>query len=80
MDDKEEEAAILSSFSERVKYLRVNLGLSQEKLAEKAHLHRTYMGSLERAEKIPSLVTVVKLAKALNVDISDLIEVQYGKF
>lgn len=70
---KEEEINILNSFSERVKYFRENLGLSQEKLAEKAYLHRTYMGSIERSQKVPSLVTVVKLAKALNVDISDLI-------
>lgn len=71
--DKEEEFIVLHSFSERVKYFREQLGLSQEKLAEKAHLHRTYMGSLERAQKIPSLLTIVKLAKALNVEISELI-------
>lgn len=71
--DKEEEIVILRSFSERVKYFRENLGISQEKLAEIAHLHRTYMGSLERAQKVPSLVTIVKLARALNVDISELI-------
>lgn len=69
----EEEFDILHSFSERVKYFREQLGLSQEKLAEKAHLHRTYMGALERTQKVPSLLTVVKLAKALNVDISELI-------
>ena len=71
--DKTEENNILQSFSERVRYFREKLGLSQEKLAEKAHLHRTYMGSLERAQKMPSLVTVVKLAKALKVNIAELI-------
>lgn len=71
--NKEDELHIVQSFSSQVKLLREELGISQEKLAEKAQLHRTYMGSIERAEKVPSLVTVVKIAKALNVNISDLI-------
>lgn len=70
---KEEEIKIIQAFSERVRTFRENIGISQEKLAEKAGLHRTYIGSLERAEKIPSLITIVKIAKALNINISDLI-------
>lgn len=72
---KEEETTIVRSFAERVRGYRECLGLSQEKLAEKADIHRTYMGSLERSEKIPSLITIVKLAKALNVNVSELINI-----
>lgn len=74
-----EEKLIVQSFAGNVRRFREALGISQEKLAERADLHRTYMGAIERSEKIPSLVTVVKLAKALNVDISELITIQNGK-
>lgn len=68
-----EDKQIVSRFALQMKTSREEKGISQEKLAEYANLHRTYIGSLERAEKIPSLVTVVKIAKALNLDISKLI-------
>ena len=70
---KEEENRILKAFSNNVRTFRESSGLSQEKLAEKADLHRTYIGSIERSEKMPSLITVVKIAKALNINISQLI-------
>lgn len=69
----EEEKRIVALFAERVRFFREQNRISQEKLAEKAGLHRTYIGSLERSEKIPSLVSVVKIAKALNVSVADLI-------
>ncbi len=71
--NKEEEKKILLAFAGNVKAYRETKGISQEKLAEKADLHRTYIGSLERAEKIPSLITIVKISKALNVNVSQLI-------
>ena len=70
---KEEENRILKAFSNNVRTFRESSGLSQEKLAEKADLHRTYIGSIERSEKMPSLITIVKIAKALNINISQLI-------
>lgn len=70
---KEEENRILKAFSNNVRIFRESSGLSQEKLAEKADLHRTYIGSIERSEKMPSLITIVKIAKALNINISQLI-------
>ena len=70
---KEEEKQILVDFASRVKQRRESLDISQEKLAGIAGLHRTYIGSLERAEKIPSLITIVKITKALQINISDLI-------
>jgi transcriptional regulator with XRE-family HTH domain len=56
----------------RVRRLRNKLDLSQEELAEKAGIHRTYMGKIERGESNPPLHTVSKIAKALKVEMSDL--------
>ena len=55
--------------------LRAEQGLSQEDLAELAQLHRTYIGSVERCERNISIDNVDRLAKALNVDIVDLLAV-----
>lgn len=68
MEDKEH----LSLFASKVKQLREERGLSQEKLASKAGLHRTYIGMVERQERNPSLSCIYKIAKGLNVDIKDL--------
>jgi transcriptional regulator with XRE-family HTH domain len=52
--------------------LRRLKGISQEELADKANLHRTYIGMIERAEKNITLINIEKIAKALNVDIKKL--------
>ncbi|MEN3334550.1 MAG: hypothetical protein V7641_3915 [Blastocatellia bacterium] len=49
-------------------------GLSQEQLAEKAGLHRTYIGMIERAEKNLTLINIGKIAKALRVNIDELLK------
>ncbi len=54
--------------------MRVSIGLSQEALAEEAGLHRTYIGSVERAERNVSIDSMERLAAALNVDIVDLLQ------
>ena len=69
----EEDKQIVSRFDTQMRTYREAKGISQEKLAEYANLHRTYIGSIERAEKIPSLITIVKISKALNINISELI-------
>jgi transcriptional regulator with XRE-family HTH domain len=61
-------------FGEKVRELRNKKGLSQEKLAEFADVHRTYIGMIERAEKNITLVNIEKIAKALNVSISSMFE------
>ena len=65
---------ILSLFGKRVREHRIKLGISQEKLAETANLHRTYIGMIERAEKNITLVNIEKIAKALNVEIKELLQ------
>ena len=60
-------------FARRVRALRLELGLSQEELAEESGLHRTYIGSIERSERNVSLENVGAIADALGVAASDLI-------
>ena len=52
---------------------REDRGLSQEKLAALADLHRTYIGQIERGEKNIGLKNLEKIAKALGVNIKDLL-------
>ena len=59
-------------FGERVRKLRQSKGLSQEDLAFKAGMHRTYLGGIERGERNPSLRNIAAIAKALGVTLSEL--------
>jgi transcriptional regulator with XRE-family HTH domain len=59
-------------FGQRLRKLRIQKGLSQEKLAELAGLHRTYVSGVERGERNISLVNIERLAKALGVPMADL--------
>lgn len=63
---------ILIRFGDKIRSVRKNLKLSQEELADKAGLHRTYIGMIERGEKNITLLNIEKLAKALDVDIKKL--------
>lgn len=62
---------ILKKFGDKVRYLRKQKNLSQEDLADKASLHRTYIGMIERAEKNITLINVEKIANALQISIKD---------
>ncbi len=71
---------ILNIFGENVKKYRRLLNISQEELAHRADLHRTYIGMIERAEKNITLVNMQKIANALEVNIEDLINASnHGK-
>ena len=54
-------------FGRRLKELRIQRRLSQEKLAELSDLHRNYVGVIERGQQNISLLNIVKLAHGLNV-------------
>lgn len=63
---------VLLYFGQRVREERLKQGISQEKLADKAGVHRTYVGMVERAEKNITLTNIAKIADALGLTISDL--------
>lgn len=65
--------SIVEKFGQKVREERLRQGLSQEELAAKAGVHRTYIGMIERAEKNITLGNMEKLAKALNIKLSELI-------
>ncbi|HVA26258.1 MAG TPA: helix-turn-helix transcriptional regulator [Chloroflexota bacterium] len=60
------------AFGERIRVLRLPTGLSQEALAAKAGLHRTYIDSVERGERNISLDNLYALAEVLEVDVREL--------
>ena len=64
----------MKKFGKRVREERINQKLSQEELAEKAGVHRTYIGMVERAEKNITLQNIEKIAEALNTSIGKLME------
>lgn len=62
------------TLGENIRLQRKNVGLSQEKLAEKADLHHNFVGELERGEKAATIDSMTKIAKALRVKVRDLVE------
>ncbi|TCK73435.1 helix-turn-helix domain-containing protein [Acidipila rosea] len=63
-----------SLFGKAVRALREERGYSQEDLAERAGLHRNYVGGVERGERNVALENIVKLAGALSVRTRDLFD------
>ena len=62
----------LRTFGLNVARAREKLGLSQDKLAEKADIDRTYLSGIERGVRNPGIRTVMRLAKALRLGVGDL--------
>ena len=67
-------ARALAAFGKAVRNRRLELGLSQEKLAELADLHRTYIADVERGSRNVGLLNVLGLASALDATPSKLLE------
>lgn len=65
---------ILEKFGEKVREERLKQHLSQEELASRAGVHRTYIGMIERAEKNITLENIEKISKALNLPINNLLK------
>lgn len=63
---------VKSDFGSAVKMQRNSIGISQEHLAELAGMDRTYVSSIERGRRNPSLINILKLSTALNITPGDL--------
>jgi transcriptional regulator with XRE-family HTH domain len=64
-------------FGRAVRKRRRELDLSQEQLAERADLHRNYISDIERGERNPSLENIQKIARSLDMKVSELF-IEYG--
>lgn len=73
MTIKPHDCPLVAVFAANVRHRRLELGLSQEALAERAGVHRTYIGMLERSEKNVTIYNIWRLASALDVSPSDLL-------
>jgi transcriptional regulator with XRE-family HTH domain len=67
------------AFSDRVRALRQNTGLSQEHFADRADISRGYMWKLENGKTNPSLDLIVKIATALDMSLADLFAPMTGR-
>lgn len=65
---------IAKAIGQRIRNYRTQRGLSQEKLAELAGCHPTYIGQLERGEKNATLESIEKIASALDISLSELFD------
>ena len=61
-------------FGKYLRKLRQNRGFTQEELAHRAHLHRNYLGGVERGERNISLLNIVELSRALSVRPAELLK------
>lgn len=65
--------SIEAAFGEVIRELRKSANISQEKLAEKSKLDRSYISQIECGHRHPSLITIFQLAKCLNISPTELI-------
>ncbi|MCL5052113.1 MAG: helix-turn-helix domain-containing protein [Gammaproteobacteria bacterium] len=59
-------------FGEAVRKARTAVGLTQEELADRSGLDRSYIGGVERGERNPTLTVIEKIAKGLGVTLAEL--------
>jgi transcriptional regulator with XRE-family HTH domain len=72
----EAEDRIVQDLALRIRRLRGQKGWSQERLAEEAGIHRTYLGGIKAARRNPSLRNLIRIARALGVPVRELFEAQ----
>ncbi|MDX4067897.1 helix-turn-helix transcriptional regulator [Aliarcobacter skirrowii] len=69
----EKELQLLKQLAEKIKSKRLELNLSQEGLADKCRLDRTYISLIERSKRNPSYLSLIKLCDGLEIDIKELL-------
>jgi transcriptional regulator with XRE-family HTH domain len=68
----ENKAAKSSRFGNAVRVARTRAGITQEELAERAGLDRSYIGGVERGDRNPTLIAIEKIAGGLGITLADL--------
>lgn len=68
---------VKEALGKRIKVLRNELGISQEELADRANIDRTYITSVECGKRNVSIVNIEKIAVALNVSLSKFFDFEY---
>ena len=71
---KENSTNYLKNIGMQIRLERVRLSMSQEDLAYKSNLDRTYIGSIERGKRNPSILNLVKISRSFNMSVSDLLK------
>lgn len=66
--------AIAAAFGERVREVRLEKDITQEQLAEAAELHPTFISNVERGYRVPTVPTMLRLAKGLGVAAAQLVD------
>ncbi|WP_338883405.1 MULTISPECIES: helix-turn-helix domain-containing protein [Xenorhabdus] len=65
---------IRSLFGQRIRYLRIEAGMSQEAFADKCGLDRTYVSGIERGVRNPTLEIIYVIANGLQIELSELFD------
>jgi transcriptional regulator with XRE-family HTH domain len=76
---KHKDDKVLVNFGNHLRSIRKMQDLSQEELAERVGLHRTYIGMIERGEKNITLLNIVKISNALEIPVNELMEFSNGQ-
>ena len=76
---KEQILVLQKALGRAVRKYRHRLGLTQESASERADLHRTYLADVERGARNASIGSIVKVANALEVSVSDLFKAAEGE-
>lgn len=74
MQYDDEQVAFLDALGRRIRKLREDKGISQERFAQECGLNRSYYGSAERGERNISVINIKKIAEALGVKLGELFE------
>lgn len=72
--ERARDLAVAKAFGERVREARLELGLTQERLAEATGLHATFISNIERGYRVPTLTTLLRLAAGLGIQPCRLVD------
>lgn len=64
----------VKAFGERLREVRTLRGMSQDEVADRAHIYRSHVSDIERGRKQPTVETLYRLAHALRVHVADLLD------